>query len=92
MLSLQVLSETIEAHSEICAVLDKALGAADMSTDERLLVLAALMAGAGGRRDDAGQAALVDACRQAATLRANGTASPLHACQACTLQMLLGVR
>lgn len=78
----QVLSETIEAHSEICAVLDRALGV-DMSTDERLLVLAALMAGAGVRRDDADQAALVDACRQAAALRPDGTMAPLSTCQAC---------
>ncbi len=78
---LQVLSETIEAHSEICAVLDKALGA-DMSTDERLLVLAALLAGAGARGGDAGQTALVDACRQAAALRPDGTTTPLSACQA----------
>lgn len=76
----QVLSETIEAHSAICAVLDKALGA-DVSTDERLLALAVLMVEACADEDGDRVALLVQACRQGAALHADGTATPLSTCQ-----------
>ena len=77
----QVSSETIEAHSAFCAVLDRALRP-DMGTDERLLALAALMAArVRGRRQP--EALLVQACRQAAALRADGTVAPLRPARCC---------
>ena len=77
-----MLSETIKAHSTVCAGLDRMLDA-DVGPDERLLALAALIGRA--REDKHGtclaEAQLADACMKAAALCSDGTGTPLSICR-----------